>query len=76
MAKTEGSAAQNTLWIIGAIFAVQGIGSAITEAVWHSSFGVSGILIHYGVPTWSSWIIGGIGVVTLACAAGLAVSKR
>ena len=67
---------RNTLWIIGAVLMVQGFGSALTEAVWHSSFGVSGILIGgFGAPAWVSWAIGAAGTALLAWAAVLATRR-
>ncbi len=67
---------RTTLWIIGVLGTVQGFGSALTEAVWHSSFGVSGILIGgFGAPTWVSWVIGVVGAVTLLWAATLTARR-
>ncbi|WP_158886701.1 hypothetical protein [Amycolatopsis anabasis] len=60
---------RTALWIVGVLLLVQGFGSALTESLWHSSFGVSGILVGLGAPTWISWVLGGAGVVVLAGAA-------
>ena len=76
MTATTTRSLRNTLWIIGAILTVQGFGSALTEAVWHSSFGVSGILIGgFGAPEWISWPIGAIGAAVLAWAALLSTRR-
>ncbi|AHH98041.1 hypothetical protein [Kutzneria albida] len=69
---------RSALWIVGLLCLVQGFGSALTEVLWHTSFGVSGILIGlFGAPTWISWVIGVLGAVLLAWAAfGAAASRR
>lgn len=66
----------NTLWVVGVLFVVQGFGSALTEAVWHSSFGVSGVLIGgLGAPTSVSWAIGAAGVGLLVWATVLTTRR-
>ncbi|MBL1079159.1 hypothetical protein JK358_32620 [Nocardia sp. 2] len=62
MASTRTESAHNTWWIVAVILLVQGFGSAVTELVRHSSFGVSGILVGLGAPTWVSWPIGVAGL--------------
>ncbi|MCM6776424.1 hypothetical protein NDR87_20990 [Nocardia sp. CDC159] len=64
----RGKQEQAVLWTVGLILLVQGFGSALTEALWQHSFGVSGILIHYGAPVWSSWIIGVVGLAVVGWA--------
>lgn len=58
MSTSKAGSSHNTWWIIAVILLVQGFGSGITEAFWQSSFGVSGILVGLGAPTWVSWPIG------------------
>ncbi|MFI5779465.1 hypothetical protein [Nocardia sp. NPDC051570] len=53
---------QTVLWTVGLVLLVQGFGSVLTEALWRHSFGVSGVLIRYGAPLWTSWIIGAVGL--------------
>ncbi|QWF79947.1 hypothetical protein [Amycolatopsis sp. CA-230715] len=72
MSVLSGRGSRTALWVSAALFSVQGFGSVITEAAWHSSFGISGILVGAGAPVWISWVIGGIGLVLLGCV--LAVS--
>ncbi|MEV4238262.1 hypothetical protein ACIBJI_14455 [Nocardia sp. NPDC050408] len=61
---------RNWLWLLAAILVVQGFGSGITEALWGSSFGVSGILIGgLGAPAWVSWPIGVAGLIMAGWAA-------
>ncbi|WP_344428143.1 hypothetical protein [Amycolatopsis minnesotensis] len=72
----SGRGSRTALWVLAALFLVQGFGSAVTEAAWHSSFGVSGILVGMGAPVWSSWVIGGVGVILLACATAVSLPRR
>lgn len=60
---------QGLLWLFGAILAIQGFGSAITEAGWNTSFGVAGLLRAAHVPEWGSLLVGCGGAVLLATAA-------
>jgi len=52
-------------FVLGAILLVQGVGSAITEANWHSSFGVAGLLRWAGAPQWADLAIGVAGAALL-----------
>ncbi|NSC25074.1 MULTISPECIES: hypothetical protein [Streptomyces] len=60
---------QGLLWLFGAILVVQGFGSAVTEAGWDTSFGVSGLLRAAHVPVWGTLVVGVAGVALLGAAA-------
>ncbi|MEU0191917.1 hypothetical protein ABZ250_18890 [Streptomyces afghaniensis] len=60
---------QGLLWLFGAILAIQGFGSAITEAGWNTSFGVAGLLRAAHVPEWGTLLVGCAGTALLAKAA-------
>lgn len=60
---------QGLLWLFGVILAVQGFGSAITEAGWNTSFGVAGLLRAAQVPVWGTFLVGCAGAALLATAA-------
>ncbi|MFI0448941.1 hypothetical protein [Actinomadura sp. 6N118] len=67
---------RTALWWMGLIFTIQGFGSGITEALWHESFGVSGVLIgSFDAPAAVSWLIGVIGSAFLVWAAALTFSR-
>ncbi|MVU76425.1 hypothetical protein GPX89_04105 [Nocardia sp. ET3-3] len=55
-------------WTVGAILTIQGFGSGITEMLWGHSFGVAGLVIHYGAPIWTSWVVGALGVAGIGWA--------
>ncbi|MEV0258516.1 hypothetical protein AB0H82_30175 [Streptomyces sp. NPDC050732] len=57
------------LALFGFILVVQGFGSAITEAGWDSSFGVSALLREAGAPGWTDLVVGAVGCALLAAAA-------
>ncbi|MEU8890220.1 hypothetical protein [Streptomyces sp. NPDC048442] len=59
---------QTALWIVGTLFFVQGFGSALTESVWGTSFGVAALLREAGVPAASDWVVGAVGGVLLVWA--------
>ncbi|MFI1252483.1 hypothetical protein ACH4U6_01580 [Streptomyces netropsis] len=59
---------RRTRWLLGAILFVQGFGSALTEALWSTSFGMAGLLRGAGLPQWSDLAVGAIGAVLLGCA--------
>jgi hypothetical protein len=67
--ESNGTSGQGLLWLFGAILAVQGFGSAITEAAWDTSFGVAGLLRAAHVPEWGAPAIGCAGAALLATAA-------
>ncbi|MCP2257077.1 hypothetical protein LX15_000762 [Streptoalloteichus tenebrarius] len=60
--RSSGSALQ---WVLGVVLLVQGFGSAVTEALWQTSFGVSGLLRSAGAPGWSDLVVGALGVALL-----------
>ncbi|MFI1676646.1 hypothetical protein [Streptomyces sp. NPDC020607] len=57
------------LALFGVILLVQGFGSAITEAGWDTSFGVSAVLREAGAPAWVDLVVGAVGCALLAAAA-------
>ncbi|MFI6502938.1 hypothetical protein [Nonomuraea typhae] len=65
---TPSRTAVKALWLVGVLFAVQGFGSAITEARWGTSFGVAALLRAAGVPGWADLVIGAIGGLALLAA--------
>jgi hypothetical protein len=66
---SETLSGQGLLWLFGAILAIQGFGSAITEAGWDTSFGVAGLLRAAHVPEWGTLLVGCAGAALLATAA-------
>ncbi|MFI7020782.1 hypothetical protein [Streptomyces sp. NPDC050164] len=66
---TNTNSRQGLLWLFGAILAIQGFGSAITEAGWNTSFGVAGLLRAAHVPEWGTLLVGCAGAALLATAA-------
>ncbi|SDI42129.1 hypothetical protein SAMN05421505_15019 [Sinosporangium album] len=73
--RTPSRTVDKALWLAGALFTVQGFGSAITEAHWGTSFGVAGILRAVGVPDWADLVLGTAGAVFLLIAAYRAVRR-
>ncbi|MER6947376.1 hypothetical protein ABT294_25410 [Nonomuraea sp. NPDC000554] len=73
--QTRNRTADKALWLAGALFTVQGFGSAITEAQWGTSFGIAGILRAVGVPGWADFALGTVGAVFLLSAAYRAVRR-
>ncbi|GAB2989480.1 hypothetical protein [Saccharothrix stipae] len=61
----SGKPALSVQWVLGAVLVVQGFGSAVTEALWRTSFGVSGLLRVAGAPTWSDLVVGALGAALL-----------
>ncbi|MEU5689112.1 hypothetical protein DEJ48_27050 [Streptomyces venezuelae] len=57
------------LALFGAVLLVQGFGSAITEAGWDTSFGVSALLREAGAPAWVDLAVGAVGCALLGVAA-------
>ncbi len=53
------------LWDFLGVLAIQGFGSAITEAGWDTSFGVAGLLRAAQVPEWGTLLIGLAGAALL-----------
>ncbi|RKT52814.1 hypothetical protein [Saccharothrix australiensis] len=62
MAERRGGTA---IFWVGVVLFVQGFGSAITEALWRTSFGVSALLRSAGVPAWSDFAVGALGAALL-----------
>ncbi|ADD45363.1 hypothetical protein [Stackebrandtia nassauensis] len=67
---------QSTRWVIGLVLFVQGFGSAITESLWHTSFGAAALLRSAGLPQWTDLLVGAVGVGLLVWAAARARSRR
>ncbi|MET9763557.1 hypothetical protein ABZ016_31700 [Streptomyces sp. NPDC006372] len=67
--KPDTSPGQGLLWLFGTLLAVQGFGSAVTEAGWNTSFGVAGLLRAAHVPEWGNLLVGCAGTVLLTVAA-------
>ncbi|MGA4843604.1 hypothetical protein [Streptomyces sp. G45] len=51
--------------LLGVILFVQGFGSAVTEAGWDTSFGVTALLREAGAPGWCDLAIGAVGAALL-----------
>ncbi|QLE70456.1 hypothetical protein FGW37_01490 [Streptomyces rectiverticillatus] len=67
---------QRTRPLLGAILFVQGFGSALTEALWNTGFGVAGLLRGAGLPQWTDLVVGAVGAVLLARAAVVRRAER
>ncbi|MFE0045594.1 hypothetical protein [Streptomyces albireticuli] len=67
---------QRTRWLLGVILFVQGFGSALTEALWSTSFGVAGLLRGAGLPRWTDLAVGALGAVLLAWAQAVRGAER
>ncbi|MFD7294798.1 hypothetical protein ACFV9W_16060 [Streptomyces sp. NPDC059897] len=65
----DSGSGQGLLWLFGAILAVQGFGSAVTEAGWGTSFGVAALMRAAHVPEWATLLVGLAGLVLLGVAA-------
>jgi hypothetical protein len=63
--QTQRTTAQSVRWLLGTLLLVQGFGSAITEALRGTSFGVAGLLRAAGLPHWTDFVLGGAGMVLL-----------
>ncbi|MEC3915167.1 hypothetical protein [Nocardia sp. CDC160] len=55
-------------WTVGLILVIQGFGAGITDLVWRHPFGLPALAIHYGAPTWITWVVGALGVAAVAWA--------
>ncbi|MEW2354936.1 hypothetical protein [Spirillospora sp. NPDC029432] len=66
--RRPGSNGQSARWILGALLFVQGFGSAVTQSLWDSSFGVAGLARAAGLPQWTDLLLGAAGAVLLAWA--------
>ncbi|QEV17927.1 hypothetical protein [Streptomyces alboniger] len=69
MATRTKKPSEGLLPLFGLILLVQGFGSAITEAAWNTSFGVSALLREANAPAWADLAVGVLGCVLLAMAA-------
>ncbi|WP_063795426.1 hypothetical protein [Streptomyces silaceus] len=65
---TKKSSPEGLFALFGVILVVQGFGSAITEAGWDTSFGVSALLREAGAPAWTDLVVGALGCALLAVA--------
>lgn len=74
--RTDSSSGQGLLWLFGAILAIQGFGSAITEAGWDTSFGVAGLLRAAHMPEWATLLVGFAGLALLGVAARRHYARR
>ncbi|GAA1527156.1 hypothetical protein GCM10009678_05900 [Actinomadura kijaniata] len=68
----NGTGRQSARWILGALLFVQGFGSAATEALADTSFGVVGLLRAAGLPPWTDLVVGTAGAALL----GWALTRR
>ncbi|MFG2225249.1 hypothetical protein [Streptomyces sp. NPDC048644] len=59
---------QRARWLAGSILFVQGFGSALSEAIWSTSFGVAGLLRGAGLPQWTDLAIGTVGAALIGWA--------
>ncbi|WP_188189444.1 hypothetical protein [Nonomuraea sp. SYSU D8015] len=66
--RRQSPAAQSARWILGILLLVQGFGSAITQTLWDTSFGVAGLLRAAGLPPWTDLLLGAAGAVLLTWA--------
>ncbi|MEU0467573.1 MULTISPECIES: hypothetical protein [Amycolatopsis] len=57
--------AQKARWIVGTLLFVQGFGSAVTDALWNTTFGVAGLLRAAGLPGWFDHVAGTVGAILL-----------
>lgn len=67
---------QSARWVIGLVLFVQGFGSAITESLWHTGFGVAALLRSTGLPQWTDLLLGAAGAGLLVWATARARSRR
>ncbi|GAA2427170.1 hypothetical protein GCM10010191_45040 [Actinomadura vinacea] len=63
--RRTGSGGQSARWILGTLLLVQGFGSAITQSLWDTSFGVAALLRAAGLPQWTDLLLGTTGTVLL-----------
>ncbi|WPO73928.1 MULTISPECIES: hypothetical protein [unclassified Streptomyces] len=76
MAKSTTKSSGGLLPLFGCILLVQGFGSAVTEAAWDTSFGVSALLREAHAPAWTDLLVGVAGCVLLALAARRRIARR
>lgn len=63
-----GTSWQRPRWLLGAILFVQGFGSALSQALWSTSFGVASLLRAAGLPQWTDLAVGAVGALLLGWA--------
>ncbi|MFI9048218.1 hypothetical protein [Streptomyces sp. NPDC053427] len=61
----DGTSWRRARWLLGALLFVQGFGSALTEALWSTSFGVAGLFRGVGLPQWTDLAVGAVGAALL-----------
>ncbi|MEV5831318.1 hypothetical protein AB0L25_37705 [Spirillospora sp. NPDC052242] len=66
--RRQGSGAQSARWILGTLLFVQGFGSAVTQTLWGTSFGVAGLARAADLPQWTDLLLGAAGAVLLVWA--------
>lgn len=66
--RRPGSGGQSARWILGTLLLVQGFGSAATQELADTSFGVAGLLRAAGLPQWTDLLLGAAGAVLLTWA--------
>ncbi|WP_034518443.1 hypothetical protein [Actinomadura rifamycini] len=63
--RQQGSGSQSARWILGTLLFVQGFGSAVTQTLWDTAFGVAGLARASGLPEWTDLLLGAAGAVLL-----------
>ncbi|MBM7167427.1 hypothetical protein JQK87_03130 [Streptomyces sp. G44] len=76
MATRTTKSSEGLLPLFGLILLVQGFGSALTEAVWDTAFGVSALLREAHAPAWADLLVGAAGCVLLAVAARRRTARK
>ncbi|MER6144701.1 hypothetical protein ABT174_32460 [Streptomyces sparsogenes] len=66
--RRQDTSGQSARWILGAVLFVQGFGTAVTEALWDTGFGVAGLLRASGLPSWTDFLVGAAGLALLVWA--------
>lgn len=74
--QTQRSTAQSARWLLGTLLLVQGFGSALTQALSSTSFGVAGLLRAAGLPHWTDFVLGGAGAVLLMWALAWRITRK
>ncbi len=74
--QTPRPTAQSARWLFGTLLLVQGFGSAITEALSGTSFGVAGLLRAAGLPHGTDFVLGGAGAVLLGWALAWRITRK
>ncbi|WP_327393804.1 hypothetical protein OG533_39710 (plasmid) [Streptomyces sp. NBC_01186] len=61
----QDTSGQSARWILGAVLCLQGFGTAVTEALWATGFGVAGLFRAAGFPSWTDFVVGAAGLALL-----------